>query len=89
MAEHLFLRTTVAIIWDFDATLIPGYMQVPLFRRQCEPVLERSKRFAPVLPSTRCYSGIKRYAIPEPYLRQGRTVCWIEQPHVAGTRQGN
>ncbi len=33
MAEHLFLRTTVAIIWDFDATLIPGYMQVPLFRR--------------------------------------------------------
>jgi hypothetical protein len=33
MAEHLFLRTTIAIIWDFDTTLIPGYMQDPLFRR--------------------------------------------------------
>ena len=33
MSEHLFLRTTIAIVWDFDTTLIPGYMQEPLFRR--------------------------------------------------------
>src|ERR1700730_18269545 len=32
MAERLFLRTTIAIVWDFDTTLIPGYMQEPLFR---------------------------------------------------------
>ena len=33
MAEHLFLRTTIAVMWDFDTTLIPGYMQEPLFAR--------------------------------------------------------
>lgn len=29
--EQLFLQDRVAIIWDFDRTLIPGYMQEPLF----------------------------------------------------------
>jgi len=33
VSEPLFLRTTISIIWDFDTTLIPGYMQEPLFRR--------------------------------------------------------
>jgi hypothetical protein len=32
MGESLFLRTNIAVIWDFDTTLIPGYMQEPLFR---------------------------------------------------------
>lgn len=33
MSIPLFTQTIVAMVWDFDKTLIPGYMQAPLFRR--------------------------------------------------------
>ena len=33
MATTLFTQSIIACIWDFDKTLIPGYMQAPLFRR--------------------------------------------------------
>ena len=32
MSQNLFRQTIIAVIWDFDKTLIPGYMQTPLFR---------------------------------------------------------
>jgi len=56
MAEHLFLRTTtIAVIWDFDTTLIPGYMQVPLFRHFKPPEAG---------PDSSCLSGAAELRVP-------------------------
>lgn len=33
MNQTLFTQTIIALIWDFEKTLIPGYMETPIFRR--------------------------------------------------------
>jgi hypothetical protein len=93
MAEHLFLRTTVAIIWDFDTTLIPGYMQDPLFRRFGVDA-SQFWREANALPQFYRQHGATRASMDTLYLnhilayvKAGR--CRTEQSHAAGTRQGH
>ncbi|MDP2856420.1 MAG: HAD family hydrolase [Bacillota bacterium] len=56
MTGQLFLQNVIAIIWDFDKTLIPGYMQVPLF-----------KRYA--VDEVKFWSEVN--ALPQEYLRRG------------------
>lgn len=31
MAVHIFLSNVIAVLWDFDQTLIPGYQQEVIF----------------------------------------------------------
>jgi hypothetical protein len=31
MAQHIYTQTIIAMVWDFDKTLIKGYSQTPLF----------------------------------------------------------
>lgn len=33
MTAPLFLQNVIVVIWDFDETMIPGYMQRPIFKR--------------------------------------------------------
>jgi len=67
MPQPLFLQNIIACIWDFDKTLIPGYMQEPLFAQyQVDP-----KKFwqeVAELPNYYRKSGLEMIASDTAYL---------------------
>ena len=67
MPQPLFLQNIIACIWDFDKTLIPGYMQEPLFAQyQVDP-----KKFwqeVGELPNYYRKSGLEMIASDTAYL---------------------
>ncbi len=67
MSQPLFLQNIIACIWDFDKTLIPGYMQEPLFANyQVDP-----KKFwqeVAELPNYYRKSGLEMIASDTAYL---------------------
>lgn len=67
MPQPLFLQNIIACIWDFDKTLIPGYMQEPLFAHyQVDP-----KKFwqeVAALPNYYRKSGLEMIASDTAYL---------------------
>jgi hypothetical protein len=67
MPQPLFLQNIIACIWDFDKTLIPGYMQEPLFAHyQVDP-----KKFwqeVAELPNYYRQSGLEMIASDTAYL---------------------
>jgi hypothetical protein len=67
MTRQLFLQNTIACIWDFDKTLIPGYMQQPLFDHFKVDAAAFWKEVAG-LPGQYRSSGLKLIAADTAYL---------------------
>jgi hypothetical protein len=67
MPQPLFLQNIIACIWDFDKTLIPGYMQEPLFAHyQVDP--KKFWREVAELPNYYRNSGLEMIASDTAYL---------------------
>lgn len=67
MPQNLFLQTVIALIWDFDRTLTPEYMQEPLFKHYS---VDSKKFWAEVngIPSFYKQNGLTRVEADIVYL---------------------
>jgi len=67
MPQPFFLQNIIACIWDFDKTLIPGYMQEPLFAHYKVDPREFWREVA-ALPNYYRKSGLEMVASDTAYL---------------------
>ena len=96
MTARLFPQTTIAMIWDFDRTLIPEYMQEPLFGRfdvtasqfWAEVSALPAQRSTSVPSRPRSEPRLRRHDLPKshPDLRPRRPVQRAQQPSPPRTR---
>ncbi|MEM7293447.1 MAG: HAD family hydrolase [Pseudomonadota bacterium] len=81
MSQQVFAQTTIAVVWDFDKTLIPGYMQAPLFEHYG---VDGTEFWAQVnaLEATYRAGGVARMTTEIHYLNQ--ILDYIEDGRFAG-----
>jgi len=82
-ARNLFVQNKIAIIWDFDKTLIPYDMQRPLFEQYGvdEETFWRECNALRILSGTRLRARLARPDVSAAYplVRQGRPLQGTEQ----------
>ena len=88
MPQPLFLQNIIACIWDFDKTLIPGYMQEPLFAHyKVEPkdFWQEVAALPELLSQKRSGNDCIRHGLPQSHfdLRPGGGFQRTEQCHLA------
>ncbi len=80
MPASLFTATVIAMIWDFDQTLIPGYQQEPLFAEYgIDP-----KMFWSEVNALQKYYSDRRLVVTQDTLYLNHILAYVKDGHMAG-----
>jgi hypothetical protein len=75
-----FEQNTIALIWDFDKTLIPGYMQVPLFNHYGVD----ANQFWEEVRSLKAYYAKQNIAINNDSIYLNHILTWVKEKKLPG-----